>query len=356
MHLGIAYAVVTTKKPTAIPLYEITTRGNLDKPQGVSGSGYANRYHLLDIKNLYNTCPNEVAIVLHGWGLDENQAKERFDRVKMSLENNNYSIPIVGFSWDSNVNWSPAKTIAKENGPKLANFTLDLMNACKAHNKEVKIRLIGHSLGSRIILSSLDSLHRNSTWNNGNFKIASVHLMGAAVDNEEVSKNQQDIFNDATNLDTVKTTAYGQAILEDVVQFYNLYNPEDSIFKPNLIYPFFPFQIYPAYEGDWALGQSGYQVVPYDIRLSLPTNYIQINVQNEIPPICDADADHKPDFPLATNQIIVRGNNHGGYFGFRNATDNTKLIDDGAMNVVVDNWKNLTPKANWNLPLTAMCK
>jgi hypothetical protein len=52
MHLGIAYAVVTTKKPTAIPVYEITTRGNLDKPQGVSGSGYANRYHLLDIKNL----------------------------------------------------------------------------------------------------------------------------------------------------------------------------------------------------------------------------------------------------------------------------------------------------------------
>jgi hypothetical protein len=31
MHLGIAYAVVTTKKPIANPVYEITTRGNLDK-------------------------------------------------------------------------------------------------------------------------------------------------------------------------------------------------------------------------------------------------------------------------------------------------------------------------------------
>ena len=180
--------------------------------------------------------------------------------------------------------------------------------------------------------------------------------MGAAVDNEEVSKNQQDIVNDATNLDTVKTIAYGQAIQEEVVQFYNLYNPEDSIFKPNPIYPFFPFQIYPSYEGDWALGQSGYQVVPYDIRLSLPVNYIQINVQNEIPPICDGDGDHKPDFPLTTDQIIVRGNNHSGYFGFRNATDNTKLIDDGAINVVVDNWKNLIPKSDWNLQITAMCK
>jgi hypothetical protein len=38
---------------------------------------------------------------VHGWALNETQAKERFDRVKLSLENknNSYIIPIVGYSW-----------------------------------------------------------------------------------------------------------------------------------------------------------------------------------------------------------------------------------------------------------------
>jgi len=137
------------------------------------------------------------------------------------------------------------------------------------------MRIIAHSLGSRVVLDTLYSLHNNQEWNNNNSGITSVYLMGGAIDNEEVSKNQQDINIDATNLNTVKTTAYGQAIQEEVVEFYNLYNPEDSIFEPNAIYSFYPFQIYPSYEGDWALGQSGYQTIPYDITLSLPTNYNQ---------------------------------------------------------------------------------
>jgi hypothetical protein len=214
-------ATATTK--TTIPVYEITTRGILYKPwQGVSGSGYAGKYPLLDINNLYSTCPNETAIIVHGWPLNESQAKERFDRVKMSLENNNYSIPIVGFSWPSDTVWVGAKFIAKDNGPKLANFTFSLMNTCKhQHNKDVKIRLIGHSLGARVILSSLDILHSNPEWNSTGFKIASVHLLGAAVDNEEVSKNPQDILSDQTNWGSVKSN-YGEAIEKEVGKFYNL--------------------------------------------------------------------------------------------------------------------------------------
>ena len=48
-------------------------------------------------------------------------------------------------------------------------------------------------------------------WKNNGFKIASVHLMGAAVDDEEVSKNPLDISSDSTNANTVKS-AYGKAI------------------------------------------------------------------------------------------------------------------------------------------------
>ena len=82
--------------------------------------------------------------------------------------------------------WTTAKEIANENGPKLAQFILDYKDSCKQQqNSDVNISLIGHSLGSRVILSSLASLNDNAKWNEMNFNITSVHLLGAAVDNGE---------------------------------------------------------------------------------------------------------------------------------------------------------------------------
>lgn len=74
---------------------------------------------------------------------------------------------------------------------------------------DIKVKLIDHSLGARVILSSLNSLVNNSAWNSNNYSIASVQLVGAAVDNEEVSKNKRDIDIDITNWNTIKSN-YGQ--------------------------------------------------------------------------------------------------------------------------------------------------
>jgi hypothetical protein len=306
-------------------------------------------------------CPPEIAIIVHGWSLDNEKAAERFDRTLMSLQANNYKIPLIGFSWDSNTislpndlgwfGWLNAKSISKDNGPKLAQFILDYMENCKNENKESKVRLISHSLGARIILSSLESLHKNAIWNNNNYQITSVHLLGAAVDNEEVSKNIKDILFDGTNIGSVKTSAYGESIEQEVTDFYNLYSPNDNYLEPKAF-----MQIYPSYEfGDWALGQSGYQILPYPISFSLPRNYVQIDVENEIPPICDADGDNKPDLPFREGETVSVGDNHIGYIGFRNATETTKLVDDGAINVVVDTWNKIEPKIEQKLELTAIC-
>ena len=122
--------------------------------------------------------------MVHGWAINEVELKERLDRVKMSLENNTYTnISLVGFSWRSDTPWIGAKLIAKENGPNLADFILGLKKMCKEAAKDVKIRLVGHSLGARVILSSLDSLNKNPVWKIKGFKIESVHLLGSAVDN-----------------------------------------------------------------------------------------------------------------------------------------------------------------------------
>ena len=210
----------------------ISTRGNLSY-EGVVGQGYGS-YSFLNINNLLESCPPEVGIFVHGWGIDEYKAKERLDRVKMSLEYNKYNISLIGFSWNSDIDWDHAQSIAKENGPRLAQFIIELKNKCI----DTDIRLISHSMGARVILSSFTSLHNNSLLDGSTFKIASVHLLGAAVDDEEVSKNPQDILTDLTNENTVKY-AYGDVIEGQVTKFYNLFDSEDNVPSTTPILPIF---------------------------------------------------------------------------------------------------------------------
>ena len=114
--------------------------------------------------------------------------------------------------------------------------------------------MIGHSLGARLILSTLESLNNNQTWNDNGYKMTSVHLLGPIIDNEEITKSNLDIKNDWTNWNSVKKIAYGNAIERQVMKFYNLYSSEDNIFT-QILYFHFSYQIYPSLEGDWALGK-----------------------------------------------------------------------------------------------------
>ncbi|MGC2381746.1 MAG: hypothetical protein WA631_01400, partial [Nitrososphaeraceae archaeon] len=56
---------------TTVQPYEITKRGDLRYPTGVQGNGYNNKYPLLNIQQLFNNCPKEIAIIVHGWPLNE---------------------------------------------------------------------------------------------------------------------------------------------------------------------------------------------------------------------------------------------------------------------------------------------
>ncbi|MDF2768094.1 MAG: hypothetical protein K0S91_929 [Nitrososphaeraceae archaeon] len=355
--------VWATAGEATIPTYMITTRDGSDRPRGVQEFDYNGR-PLGNINQLKTDCPAEVAIFVHGWHNDQYEAKERLDRVRMSLEHNNYIIPLIGLSWNSDIQWDNAKLIAKQNGPKLAYFIVDYINTCKhQYDKNVDVRLIAHSLGARVILSTLDSLNKNTTWKNNGFKIASVHLMGAAIDNEEVSKNPFDV----TGNSTVKS-AYGKAIEEEVIRFYNLYNPEDDMLEP---LPFYPpnslYEIYPFFEEDSALGQAGRQHTTHDVdKVSTPP-YYDINVQNQIEAgqdadgiedvhlvfcglvICDETIIEDWDFGLCLAYYyfgilnedcrVGIGDNHGGYIGFRNNIANRNVREyDGAMDEVVQHW------------------
>ena len=356
-------AIVSKKEESSnITLYYISTRelgvfNNIDpltpNYKSIVYPGYGNDMYQ-NIRQLKGeqACKNgTVAIFVHGWEESEKNVQERLNRVKLSLAQDGYTGPLVGFSWGSDTVWLGAQFIAQANGPKLAKLIYDITNDC-SHSK---IRIIAHSLGARVVLSALDSLHQNPFWTSNNSKIASVHLVGAAVDDEEVSNRTEFILNDQTNWGSSKS-AYGQAIQGEVINFYNLFSSEDNMLEPFPKPPSIP--VYPTFERDFALGQSGYQKYPLYPKLdllfnlakrnSLPKNYNEINITDELIAICDADADKHPDKPFIENQTIKIGDNHRGYLGYRNVTNNATIIDDGAIDVVVDNWNNIKPTININ--------
>jgi hypothetical protein len=349
LHPNLILAAINKERGN-ISLYYFSTRIP-SNPQniGEQHNWFGNDTYL-DINQLTKTpCSGginkTVAIFVHGWEKSEQIVEERLNRVKLSLQKDNYDGALVGFSWPSDTDWTSAKSIAKANGPKLANLIFDIKTSCPT----VDIRIIAHSLGARVVLSGLDSLLMNKTWNDSNFKLSSVHLIGAAVDNEEVSTKREDILIDTTNLGSPKSD-YGQAIAKEVNKFYNLFSSKDNLLEPDPgdSYPI----IYPSAESDFALGQSGYQKTPYSIKLNLPKNYNETNVTDQLVASCDADGDGHPDYPFSKGDSTTTGDNHRGYTGYRD--NGTKLItNDGAIDVVVKIW-NIKP-TNMNVNLNPVC-
>lgn len=161
--------------------------------------------------------------------------------------------------------------------------------------------------------------------------------MGAAIDDDDVSKSD-----------------YREAIEGEVLKFYNLYNPEDDALEPGDIYwswfgsPFFGFYnslenqpvYYPFFEKDLALGQNGIQ--PGFPEINQPQNYVDINVEQEIPNITNANGDDRQcDLTNPANDICTineEGDNHLGYAGLRDPTNSDILADNGAMDILLNTW------------------
>ena len=246
-------------------------------------------------------CTSELVTYVHGFFEYEHDAIRNFNLARQSLAFNGYTHPVVGFTWDSNVvfdNWSTAKAIAEQNGPKLAQFLLDLKLACPG----TTVRLVGHSLGARVILTALGSLNGNTDWTDPGFRVASVHVLGAAVLNGEIATDTPPFF--------------GRFVEKEACEFHNKFSPGDDWLET----PFF------LNESDFALGETGAH-----LGIRPPSNYHQEDVQLQIIP-ADTDGDFIPDTGF--------GDNHLGYAGLierRGLVD--ELIDDGAMDRVISDWK-----------------
>ena len=327
----------------------VSTRDHFNKLTGEIIPGTSTN-KVFNNNNEAMSCPPQMAIYIHGVWVGENSLEnpnEVFDRLKLSLQHDGYQFPLVGYSWNSDTDisshgWNIAKHIAAKNGEILGMFVTDYKLQCP----QTELRLIAHSLGSRVVLEALHYLDKNTIWNHNKFNLSSVHLVGSAVDNEEISVNPSDrnddnLFPQALDYDPSVKSTYGVAIKNQVGKFYNLFNEDDNALEVrgdlNVYYPFF--------EADFALGNDG-----SDSFSNTPSNYAEYSVNMEIKDIGDADADNSCDlqgygwvFHLSGGWKWERvctikgiGDNHFGYIGFR--ANINKIIDDGAVNRIVSDW------------------
>lgn len=133
----------------------------------------------------------EITIIIHGLRNNKKDAVNKFLITKRRLKQLGYKYPVIGFSYDSNTRGAHLKKyelkalrigemIARKNGKNLSQFIVNF----KKKNPNTKIRLIGHSLGSTVILSTVQHLAKKSK---NKDIVESVHFFGASIPSNSVN-------------------------------------------------------------------------------------------------------------------------------------------------------------------------
>ena len=198
------------------PVARISTRGyyNLLNGKTIKNNSYY-LYPKRDFKKLIDS--KELTIMIHGLRNDNAGAIAKVILAKNRLRKLGYVYPVVGYSYDSNTTGAhlmkfakrslmAGQIIAKKNGCNLGKF----IEYFKASSPGTKIRLIGHSLGSQVILSTLEYLSKKKN----NFGIVEgVYFFGASITDDVPSSKK-----------------YGK-ILQNIVtkKIVNYYAPSDEV-------------------------------------------------------------------------------------------------------------------------------
>ena len=171
----------------------ISTRGYYDLLTGVKLK--KNSYYLYPKKSFEKlNGKKELVIMIHGLRNDKNAAIEKIILAKRRLKQLGYSYPVIGFSYDSNTKGAHIKKsearalrvgqkIAMQNGYNLSQFIIDF----KKKSPNTKIRLIGHSLGTEVIFSTIKKLATISKYYN---IIESVYFFGSSLENDFAKSNK----------------------------------------------------------------------------------------------------------------------------------------------------------------------
>ena len=171
----------------------ISTRGYYDLSNGLTlkNSSYYT-YPKNDFKKLINS--QEITIMIHGLRNDNAGAIAKVVLAQKQLQKLGYVHPVIGYSYDSNIigahlikhakhALTVGQKIAIKNGKNLGKFIEDF----KTISPKTKIRLMGHSLGSQVILSTVEYLAKKKQ-NVG--IVEGVYFFGASITNDVPSSKK----------------------------------------------------------------------------------------------------------------------------------------------------------------------
>lgn len=255
---GAGLAVLTSTSDLAagqssVPV--ISTRGHFDDDADLT-SGHTRTDYDTDgsVPGVDTGCVSDLLVFAHGWkkkGSDaeaEQAALDKFAQADARLDGAGYGGTVVGYSWDNNLGggfdlgWNESQRIAERNGPKLAAFLEDYASACSG-----TMRVGCHSLGAGVTFAALEELAAS-----GGPTVDSVHLLGAAVDNERPTDEEP--------------TSYA-AVRDYTDGTYNYHSRDDDVLE----------WAYSTFEWDQALGETG-----SESGNSVPGNYADRDVTDQV--------------------------------------------------------------------------
>ena len=177
----------------------VSTRGRLDASDATARSG---SWAFGDA--------DAVVLFVHGLGADAESARDQAYTARLGLaaatagSSGADTLPVIGYSWASNVDWGPAKATADENAAPLADWLVRW-----AAEDGRPVHLLAHSLGARVTGATLSELADRGRTD----ALESVSLFGGAIPHDSVAEAGR----------------YGPAIAALDAPVYNFHSREDRV-------------------------------------------------------------------------------------------------------------------------------
>jgi len=121
---------------------------------------------------------DELFVFVHGFDTDDSAARDQAYTTQVGLDELRPA-PVAAYSWESDIDWEPAKELADANAEILADWLGEW-----ADEDGRPVHLIGYSLGARVCLETLGALDGEAQ----SGVVESVSLLGGAVPHDSVER------------------------------------------------------------------------------------------------------------------------------------------------------------------------
>lgn len=193
---------------------------------------------------------DEICVYAHGWnGMKSSHAQTY--ALDLALREEDYDETMVTARWDSNTpNFWGAESNADDAGVRLGRW----LRAEYEDDSSTTIRLVGHSLGGRLLLNTLDELA-------GDVVVDTASLLGAAVEDNSVCEDDR----------------FADGIRDSAADVYSYHSRDDDTVC--VLYEFSTIES--------GLGCAGADCGGWFSDGSTPENYADIDVTDSVPGHCE---------------------------------------------------------------------